>query len=93
MSGERQVHRLPVLPPLGVGKRKDARKLRRFFRGDRSRWQPTQEKYTYALYDCRCLRVRSSQRPATAMGRRGTTAVAMATTGLRRSTRPATLGT
>ena len=93
MSGERQVHRLPVLHPSGVGKIKEARRLRWFFRGDRSRWQPTQEKYTYVLYDCRCLRVRSSQRPATAMGRRGTAVVPMATTGLPRSTRPATLGT
>lgn len=49
MSGKRQVHRLSVLHPLGVGKRKDARRLRWFFRGDRSRWQPTQKNNTSAL--------------------------------------------
>ena len=49
MSGKRQVHRLSVLHPSGVGKRKDARRLRWFFRGDRSRWQPTQKNTTSAL--------------------------------------------
>ena len=49
MSGIRQVHRLPVLHPLGVGKIKEARRLRRFFRAARVRWQPTPEKYTSAL--------------------------------------------
>ena len=49
MSGERQVHRLSVLHPSGVGKRKDARRLQLFFRGDRSRWQPTQKNNASAL--------------------------------------------
>ena len=49
MSGIRQVHRLPVLHPLDVGKIKEAWRLLRFFRAARGRWQPTTEKYTSAL--------------------------------------------